>query len=830
MYHWQNVAGTILASEIPPITMGPRKVIINTGDTLSPEVREGGEPDLRSDIHSLGVSGYFLLTGHKPTVDKIPPSQYSAAIQSGWDKVLGRCLEDAPGDRYANLTAFQNDVDRVDKIAVKAPSDEAGIAAQIERIPVPKEILRRLDPEKLRYLRLGIIGLFAAMVIGLGSVFYTIIFSEAEVAQGPIVKRVKVGQEPMVDMTLKPAQARVVFFGRGESSFVVQNGKLKVVMPRMEFEVKVSAKNHLPRTISIKVENELLRVALALKPSWALFEVKTVPGARIVMTRGKEAGIDLGPVPEDGLLRVEETIYSGTYRMEVIRENYEPAEVAELVLPTDQLVKREVELNPIPGKMRIVTQPEGARVSVDGRDAGITPLSLEELAVGAEMKFSVSLEDYRAKDRVITLPPGFDDVLDFGDLVRKMGAVDTQVKLNGEAINDAEKARIITRVAGQTVYGIVGFIPRIFAGTQDLEIEHPDYEIWRDRVRVVDQRKTTVEVDLKPRPGKLTVKLNVSLPYKVVANGRVVEGENDEYSLVSGVDHELEIRVRDHLTAKRNMKFGPNERRNLEVKLVPIPGPEKNKQWFVPYVGTDMLWVNPGEFRMGSPPTEQARLPVEGPQTTVVLTKGFWLGKYEVTQQEYRAVMNTNPSEFKGLRHPVERVSWEDAVEFCGKITVQERKAGRLLEGYEYRLPTQAEWEYSCRAGTSTPFQFGEKSAPSIGNFKGGYPREYSESLPEGKKIYGTTSVGSYEASDFGFYDMHGNVREICLDNFNSRFPGGRKTDWVEKRQSNDRVNRGGGWEDFAHQARSASRQRMRLTSKGNSLGFRLALAPEIND
>ena len=122
---------------------------------------------------------------------------------------------------------------------------------------------------------------------------------------------------------------------------------------------------------------------------------------------------------------------------------------------------------------------------------------------------------------------------------------------------------------------------------------------------------------------------------------------------------------------------------------------------------------------MGSPLPEQARLPVEGPRTFVEISKGFWIGVFEVSQSEYKAMAGTNPSRFQGARKPVDKVSWDDAVAFCEKISRQEKAGGRLPEGYEYRLPTEAEWEYACRAGTESPFSFGDQADASFGNLKG---------------------------------------------------------------------------------------------------------------
>ena len=129
-----------------------------------------------------------------------------------------------------------------------------------------------------------------------------------------------------------------------------------------------------------------------------------------------------------------------------------------------------------------------------------------------------------------------------------------------------------------------------------------------------------------------------------------------------------------------------------------------------------MIWVQPGTFTMGSPTTEADRGKDET-QHKVTLTNGFYLGKYEVTQSQYEAVMNHNPSKFKSENRPVENGSWDDAVEFCDKLTEIERKAGRLPEGLVYSLPTEAQWEYACRAGTTTAYSWGDAITSDDANY-----------------------------------------------------------------------------------------------------------------
>ncbi len=261
-------------------------------------------------------------------------------------------------------------------------------------------------------------------------------------------------------------------------------------------------------------------------------------------------------------------------------------------------------------------------------------------------------------------------------------------------------------------------------------------------------------------------------------------------------------------------------------------------------VATNLVWISPGTFTMGSPVTEAERYPWEGPQTRVTITQGFWMGKFEVTQAEYASVMGTNPSYYNGdrsgppsydrdygtdLSRPVEEVSWNDAVAYCAALTSQEQNAGRLLAGYVYRLPTEAEWEYACRAGTRTAFHYGPSLRSGMANFYGYV--EYDASFgstynPSGIYLGQTTSVGSYAPNAWGVYDMHGNVWEWCHDWWSSRLPGGSVSDPQGSATGSNRVFRGGSWHHNARHCRSALRYVSNPDDGYDSIGFRVVLAP----
>lgn len=237
-----------------------------------------------------------------------------------------------------------------------------------------------------------------------------------------------------------------------------------------------------------------------------------------------------------------------------------------------------------------------------------------------------------------------------------------------------------------------------------------------------------------------------------------------------------------------------------------------------------------GTFLMGSPSSEVGRFSWEGPQTLVHLSYSFKMGQYEVTQGEYKALMSNNPSYFSGdARRPVEQVSWTDAMEYCRRLTECERQAQCLPAGWVYRLPTEAEWEYACRAGGSNAFHYGPALRSGMANFDGFY--EYEASVgevynPSGTHLWKTTAVGGYRPNAWGLHDLHGNVWEWCLDWWSGSLPGGEVTNPTGPVSGVERAFRGGCWYNDGRFCRTAYRLRASPATRGNDLGFRVVLAP----
>ena len=286
-----------------------------------------------------------------------------------------------------------------------------------------------------------------------------------------------------------------------------------------------------------------------------------------------------------------------------------------------------------------------------------------------------------------------------------------------------------------------------------------------------------------------------------------------------------------HISAHLNRRVGKLNFRSVAESLIcddPIIFIHKERshaQYFTEDlgngIGMDMILVPAGRFLMGSPEDEPERSESEGPQHWVSVPR-FFMGRYPVTQAQWQAVaslplaeqeLDPAPSRFKGANRPVEQVSWYDAIEFCQRLAQHSKRP--------YRLPSEAEWEYACRAKTTTPFFFGKSISADVANYDS---RSAFAEGPTGEYRKETTPVGSFFANAFGLWDMHGNVDEWCSDPWHRSYKGA-PTDgrvWIEGGDGMYKTIRGGSWDDPPRHCRSACRGKGDPNFARDDLGFRV--------
>ena len=246
--------------------------------------------------------------------------------------------------------------------------------------------------------------------------------------------------------------------------------------------------------------------------------------------------------------------------------------------------------------------------------------------------------------------------------------------------------------------------------------------------------------------------------------------------------------------------------------------------------GILLCWCPAGEFSMGSPPHEPERRPGED-QVKVTLTRGYWMGKFEVTQGQWKGVLGKLPGELtaelpEGDDYPVGNVNFTEAEAFCRELTSSAQRASELPPDWEFRLPTEAQWEYACRAGTVTATAFGDTLSSTQANFKG---KPFNGAKP-GPSLGRAAVVGSYPPNAWGLHDMHGNIFEWCRDWYHAKLPGGLDPDLHDADSTAtksehgvlSRSRRGGCWADDGWPCRSACRLRCEPERRYDHIGFRV--------
>ena len=365
-------------------------------------------------------------------------------------------------------------------------------------------------------------------------------------------------------------------------------------------------------------------------------------------------------------------------------------------------------------------------------------------------------------------------------------------------------ARVLVdgRRIGETPLSDVAVSP----GEHRIRVEKQGYDPYRKRIRLDKGRSMSLYVDLseaRPRKGRLYVETEPD-----DANVKIL---NIAPTFYQGMEldpgrYNVEVSASGYKTKKRWVDLSAGEDESISIRLEVVVAGHPGRK-FTNNLGMEFVYIKPGTFMMGSPSGESGRDSDER-QHRVTLTRGFYMQTTEVTQGQWKRVMESNPSRFKncGTDCPVEKVSWNDVQKFIGKLNQMEG-------GNKYRLPTEAEWEYAARAGSTTRFFFGNDDG-QLGQYAW-----YSNN--SGGK---THSVAQKKPNAWGLYDVHGNVWEWCQDWFGD-YLSGSVTDPTGLSSGSYRGNRGGCWNNSARGCRSANRLRFTPGHSYFGLGFRLARA-----
>ena len=828
---------------------------------MSPQQVMGKKATLADDIYALGATLYELLTGKPPfytgdithQILQQAPASLAARraelevkggpVPSVWEETILACLAKEPQDRpqSAGEVAARLGLARGEVEGAKAKGEN-----QVGRVDERGRERVETPASRMRWFALVAA---AAIVLGVaGYLFWPRGAGPAAAASRPAEKS-SVTQEPSAKpletvppvvrpaaalpreftVTVDPADAGARLWLGPVSDVEVKDGRAVLKdLPDGEQELVVQAPGYQPFTTRVTVKDGRGSVEARLVAVHGTVAVTARPGTQVTAVDEHGRETQLGAVPVGGVLDVENLLNLGRYTLRL-----EHADCAAVTVPGVELVLgRTAKVAPaqtlLPGELRVFSVPTGAEVRVDGVVAGTTPATIKSQPSEQALRLEVFLRGYRRVEQAVTLQPKEVRSVNVGTLTAENGSL--ELRLTNAEVRMADLA---IRIDGRTVNAGPALAAAPFrldgleVGSRTVEIVHPDYEPWRQAVTVRDQEMTAVNVELKPKPGTVACETTPA-GMRIMING----GDRHNITLIDDRtqaerltplrvalppgEYTLHFELKGYKAAARTVSVAANRTVEVSASLEKqvLPGPSQGQTWTVRDLNLEMAYIRPGTFTMGSPASESGRSSDEGPQTQVTLTEGYWLGKTEVTQAQWEALMESIPSKFMGPDRPVEQVFWSDAMEFCRKLTERERSAGRLPEGYEYTLPTEAQWEYACRAGTTGQYG-GDGNLDDMGWY-----RQNSGNT--------THPVGQKQANAWGLYDMHGNVWEWCLDWYGN-YPGGSVRDPTGPASGTGRVGRGGGWGSYAIGCRSAFRSGGVSGYRFNGLGFRLALAPQVN-
>lgn len=856
----------IAQSSLPPLALGPAQNRIGSAEIVSPEAKSGEKLDQRADIYAVGVLTYWMLTGSKPERNSPSVGELLPKAYSGWDVLIQTCLEPNRKRRYSSAAEVLTDLEGLETLN-EAGKNKRGKAREFGQsssgggflgfIPVPA--IFEENAAAAIVFRLGISGGLAACCLALVFLLGSLLGGPDptvidEKPAAPVVQQATGDLPHNLAIRISPAQSTLKLLDDPSFQMSVRDGVAKLaIAPEAEGMLLVEAVGFTSKKVDLARRGTFetpASLSLKLDPAPVPIEFRTEPNALVAGIASP--GGDPFPVAianGRGIAR-SEFLLPGNYTFVVGKRGFRREAFSNIELPPGASgLAFDMPIEAIPGVIRVRTEPAGASVYINGQLEGQTNLTIDNLPTDESLTIAVDRPGFVPLQETVSLEPETKTVLDFGPLELQTFELVPEVTVDGKPAtpallsslelvirsdNPASREPILVRNLVDP--GSIETLSAIPAGTINLLIRHEHFDEFTKEFEAPHRARVRLAASLKSKPAEL----NLNIFPDGVAVSLIVDGGFPKplgttrkilVPTTKTSPYVLEFRATDFMPVSRQLVAMPGASVTWDIELQRLPGPEAGRDYLLKIIDHNMAWAPPGRFKMGSPIREPGRDSTENELTQVTLSRGFWIGTTEITQEMYAQISRQSPSDFNGSNLPVDSVSWLDAMEFCKRLNEREAAAERIPDGYEIRLPTEAEWEYAARAGSDDPFQWGSTASSRDGNFKGVYPEDTD--IPfEPSRDYGTKPVGSYEPNVWGLYDVHGNVAEWCLDYHRSRLPGGSEIDLIRTRTRDfERVVRGGSWQDEAKDSRAAYREfGYRPTVRQNKIGFRIVIAPIVSE
>ncbi|MBI4625500.1 MAG: SUMF1/EgtB/PvdO family nonheme iron enzyme [Verrucomicrobia bacterium] len=554
-------------------------------------------------------------------------------------------------------------------------------------------------------------------------------------------------------VTVDPPDAGAHLWLGPQSDLAVPAGGRAVVkdLPDGEHELIVQAPGYQPLTTRVTVKDGRGSAEAQLVAVKGAVEITARAGTVVtaVDARGRETR--MGSVPATGTLNSDNLLTIGIYLFKFSHSDCVETRLENIELTLGRVAKLAPAQPGLPGELRIFSMPTGAQVTVNGQAAGATPATLRAQPSEKPLAVEVFARGYRRSAQTVTLKPKETRTLNVGTLAAESGGIalrmtNAQFPMTNVAVTVDGKPVDLGPALAAAPLRVEG----LEVGARTVEIAHADYVPWQQSVTVRDQQMTAVEVNLKPKPGRLAIRAEPR-EIALTINGRAVQADeikNGELAVPAGEPLALVASAKGYKSASRTLTLGANGRETWEVAL--------EKQTF-PVAGQP--WENTLGMKF-----------VAVPGVNVLF--GVWDTRVQDYEKFASAMRRewTKPSFEQGSTHPAVNVSWDDAQAFCAWLTNKEQAEGRLGPGQKYRLPTDAEWSVAVGLDESR----GGTPKSKDGQIRGVYPWGTQYPPPRGAGNYGsnlnaddfvnTSPVGSFAANRHGLYDMGGNVWQWCED------------------------------------------------------------------
>jgi formylglycine-generating enzyme required for sulfatase activity len=759
--------------------------LLGTYDYMAPEQRgEGtGKIDQRTDIYGFGVLLYRMLTGQRPVGMAKPPSQL-AGVKKEWDRISGRCMEMRPENRYPSATELLADMTRLQG--------------------------------RRRSAVLAVLLLIAALAAG--GVYGGSLWREHQAHQA---EQTRLTQERhRAEESRHAEEARLAQLAETKRVEIVR--LLGLARQALASDQYGPAGESVRKVLDLDAANaEALKLRAEIAGRAGLAEAAPAK-AQAELTWSRTKGLDRGEGFGDQLDRVEVALGAAQTLFE--QKDYGQA------LVKYQQVSAECEHL---GKLEAERQT--ARQSRDQAESAATSAK----SAGAEAEAGPLWRGAAGLSSQAGSEYSSGRFTEAGKLWESSRAEYAKAKAYAEGVRSVREAKAryeselsrldaakLSRYGGEAWAKVAGQVQAAQAAGEDFGKAASAYD---EATKLLPSAAAAAETGWKEAqfasllaevrgilaslPSRLedvtaAQRTGIQQALRAIESALAIKPSDPEALALKG-------RIEQYYTPSvyTAWPFDANEAKRRQAETAAALGvPAKTSVDLGKGVPMELVLIPAGELMIGSPETETNRDSDEGPQHRVRISQPFYMGKFEVTQEQYQAVMGQNPSRFQGAKNPVEQVSWNDAVEFCQKLS---QKTGRPI-----CLPTEAEWEYACHSGTATAFYYGDSLSSEQANFDGNYP--YGGA---GKGVYRQKPVaaGSFQPNTWGVYDMHGNVWEWCNDWYGS-YASGEQTDPTGPSSGDDRVLRGGSWADGASGCRSSSRYWDTPTSSLDSYGFRVVV------